>query len=160
MNSLPKEVLLRKETASPFTQWGLRNYPPRGTSSLISDGFEVKCPPCSLGNHPCPPTELQGSPLRQPHPGWWFWGASQQPPASQEATYSAISSRVNRNNRVQILLLDNVEFPRSLYLTCDTRGFCIHFFIRQIWSMAEGLPRHTIYTYQLQRGGFENLAPE
>lgn len=72
----------------------------------------------------------------------------------------AIGSRANRNNQVQILLLDNVEFTRSLYLTRDTRDVYIHFLIPQIGSTAEGLLRQTVYTYQLQCGSSEDLAPE
>lgn len=126
MISLPKWALLREETASPLLSGdpGVSHHGGHPHSSSVALRTSVLPVlrattlghPLSYGEVPCASSALGG--------GIWELASSLQHckrPRSLQYS-SAVGSRINRNNQVQILLLDNVEFSPSLYLTGDTGG--------------------------------------
>lgn len=126
MNSLPKWALLREETAPPLLSRdpGVSHHGGHPHSSSVALRTSVLPVlwattlghPLSYREVPCANSVLGG--------GFWEVASSLQHckrPRSLQYS-SAIGSRINRNNQVQILLLDNVEFSPSLYLTGDTGG--------------------------------------
>lgn len=148
MSSLPKQALLRKETASPLLSRNLEvshhgGHPHSSTAALRASILPVLWT-TTLAHLPsyrevsCANSVLGGG-FGQ------LASCLQHCKRSGSLQYpSVIGSRINRNKQVQILLLDNVEFSPSLYLTGDIREVYVHFLAVQIGNTAEALLRQTV----------------